>query len=279
MARINQQLLERLQTKLGVGQARIYAIIDRKVQTTHLPRDLAALAVASDNRINISRYATTAQLAELRQARVAGGAAPSPPETVHSSTPSAAPTRRRATTSAKKTKPTKPANTVFVVHGRNAKARTELFKFLRALGLQPIEWNKAIAMTGEPSPYVGTILDVAFREAAAIVVLFTPDDEARLRKPFRRPNEPVYEKNLTTQARPNVLFEAGMAFGRNPKSTVLVQMGEVGRPFSDVAGRHIVHLNNSTSRRKELSTKLKNAGCQVDEEGNDWLEDAGDLEL
>lgn len=90
-------------------------------------------------------------------------------------------------------------------------------------------------MTGEPSPYVGTILDTAFREAAAIVVLLTPDDEARLRKRYRKANEPKYETSLTGQARPNVLFEAGMAFGHNPGRTVLVQMGTDLRPFSDVA--------------------------------------------
>ncbi|MEI2722671.1 MAG: hypothetical protein V9H26_03745 [Verrucomicrobiota bacterium] len=44
--------------------------------------------------------------------------------------------------------------------------------------------EQAIKMTGQPSPYVGTILETAFREAAAIVVLFTPDDEARLRRNF-----------------------------------------------------------------------------------------------
>jgi predicted nucleotide-binding protein len=130
-------------------------------------------------------------------------------------------------------------------------------------------------MTGQASPYVGTILDTAFREAAAVVVLLTPDDDVKLRKRYHKAREPENEKKLTGQARPNVLFEAGMAFGRNPDSTVLVQLGEV-KSFSDVGGRHVVHLSNDPSSRQELATKLANAGCNVDTGGSDWLT-AGNL--
>lgn len=120
-------------------------------------------------------------------------------------------------------------------------------------------------------------MDTAFREAAAVVVLLTPEDEARLKEKYRKQRDPVYERRLTGQARPNVLFEAGMAFGRNPQNTVLVQLGEV-RPFSDVAGRHIVHLSNNPTSRQELATKLANAGCNVDTSGTDWLS-AGDFKI
>ena len=68
-----------------------------------------------------------------------------------------------------------------------------------------------------------------------------------------------------------------MAFGRSPEQTVLVQVGEV-RPFSDVAGRHIVRLSNSTGSRQELITKLKNAGCVVSVFGTDWHTE-GDFSL
>jgi predicted nucleotide-binding protein len=113
-------------------------------------------------------------------------------------------------------------------------------------------------------------LEAAFREAAAVVVLLTPDDEARLRSTFRKSGDPQFERELTGQARPNVLFEAGMAFGKDPNSTVLVQIGDV-RPFSDVAGRHVVHLTNHATSRQEFVTKLANAGCNVDTSGADWL--------
>lgn len=162
-------------------------------------------------------------------------------------------------------------NSVFVVHGRNKPARDALFGFLRALGLQPLEWTQAIKNTGIASPDIGTILERAFTDAAAVVVLLTPDDEARLRREYLKHNDPGYERNLTGQARPNVLFEAGMAFGRNPNSTVLVQLGEL-RPFSDVAGKHISRLGNDATSRTEVANKLANAGCNVITSGSDWLD-------
>ena len=40
------ELLTRLQQKLDVGSGRVYALIDEKVRQTHLPRHLAAIALA-----------------------------------------------------------------------------------------------------------------------------------------------------------------------------------------------------------------------------------------
>ena len=74
---------------------------------------------------------------------------------------------------------------------------------------------------------------------------------------------------MTPQPRPNVLFEAGMAFGRQPDRTILVELGKL-RPFSDVAGRNRVKLNDTSEKRHELAQKLENAGCKVDLSGTDW---------
>ena len=278
MPRIDQSLLERISKKLVIGKPRVYQLIDDKVRETHLPRHLAAVALASERGINISKYASADDLAVIRS--IAKAYSPSP---VHISTSVSVPSSsERKTFQKKKPRSTSPqpkerGNTVFVVHGRNEKVRKALFSLLRAFKLQPMEWNEALKKTGQGSPYVGTILESAFSKASAIVVLLTPDDEARLKKPFLTKKDPMQERKLTGQARPNVLFEAGMAFGRNPNSTILVQIGDV-RPFSDVAGRHIVHLSNVASSRNELATKLMNAGCRVDTSGNDWM-DVGDFGL
>ena len=85
-----------------------------------------------------------------------------------------------------------------------------------------------------------------------------------------------YEKKLTPQARPNVIFEAGMAMGRFPKRTILIKLGEL-RPFSDIEGRHTVLLDNSVEKRKNLAQRLENAGCQISLSGTEW-HTAGDFE-
>ena len=164
---------------------------------------------------------------------------------------------------------------VFVVHGRNVAARDGVFEFLRALGLKPLEWSQAVVLTGAGSPYIGEVLDSAFEAAQAVVVLLTPDEITYLRHEFTTGDaDPDYEP--APQARPNVLFEAGMAFGRHPERTILVEFGAV-RPFSDVVGRHVVRLDGSAARRKEIAQRLETAGCSVDTTGEDWLT-AGDLD-
>ena len=173
-------------------------------------------------------------------------------------------------------RPSVEAREVFVVHGRNGLARDALFQFLRAIDLHPLEWTEAVRSTGKPSPYIGEILDAAFSRAHAVVVLFTPDDEARLRQEFRVHGDPPHETNLAGQARPNVLFEAGMAMSRTEERTILVEIG-VLRPFSDVAGRHVIRFDGSTPRRQELAQRLEMAGCPVNWSGTDW-HSAGDFD-
>lgn len=162
---------------------------------------------------------------------------------------------------------------VFVIHGRNEPARKALFEFLRSVGLSPIEWSQAIRMTGKGSPYIGEVLDVAFSAAQAVVVLETPDDVAYLHPSLTYPGDPDCDPQ--GQPRPNVLFEAGMAMGRDPDRTVLVEFGRV-RVFSDIHGRHVVRLDNSVGKRQDLAERLQTAGCDVRLTGRDW-HTSGDL--
>ena len=173
-------------------------------------------------------------------------------------------------------RPARDAREVFVVHGRNDTAREATFAFLRSIDLIPLEWNVAREDTGKPSPYIGEILQAAFSRAHAVVVLLTPDDEARLKPQFRADADPPYENQLTGQARPNVLFEAGMAMGGQPDRVVLVELGNL-RPFTDIAGLHIVRMDNSSQRRQELAQKLRTAGCPINLNGEYW-HTAGDFE-
>jgi len=168
---------------------------------------------------------------------------------------------------------------IFVVHGRDMRLRNSLFTFLRALGLEPLDWTALVEATGNPSPHIDEILRVGFKIAHSAVVLLSPDDEARLREEFLTPDDPEYESKLSPQPRPNVLFEAGMALASFPQRTVLIQAGW-SRPFSDIAGMHMVKIDNSVERRREFARRLQMAGCEVrDINMNiDW-QTAGDFSL
>ena len=158
---------------------------------------------------------------------------------------------------------------IFVVHGRNFKARDAMFSFLRSIDLHPIEFNEVIKLTGKTTPYIGEVLDVAFLKAQAILVLMTPDDEGQLKEELRKPDDPKHETELTGQARLNVIFESGMAMGYKSDRTVIVELGKL-RPFSDIGGRHTLKLDNSSTKRQELAQRLESAGCKISLTGTAW---------
>jgi predicted nucleotide-binding protein len=162
---------------------------------------------------------------------------------------------------------------VFVVHGRNKKLLDSMFSLIEAIGLEPLDWDKVTAMTGKSAPSIQEIISTGFKEAQAIIVLLSGDDIAKLRKEFIQERDELYEKEYTPQARPNVLFEAGMAMAANQERTVLVQVGNI-RKFSDIQGLHITHLDDSPQKKQSLITKLKNAKCDIRDLSSDnrWME-------
>ncbi len=271
MANINPRLLAAIKDKTGLSAAQTYARIKQTASNEYLPRHLAAIKVGAEVGVTINKYAKQDELAQLRQA----GSPVAPPATAAATVPVKGKSLAKAKFKIARRVGRAATNSVFVVHGRDHVVRNATFDFLRAVGIKPIEWNSALAMSKKAAPYIGEVLDAAFAQARAIVVLITPDDLAQLRPDLLLPSDKPYERTLTGQARPNVLFEAGMAFATHADRTVIVQLGNV-REFSDVAGRHVVHMSNDYIKRQELTTKLRNAGCDVDMTGSDWVT-AGDF--
>ncbi len=97
-----------------------------------------------------------------------------------------------------------------------------MFGFLRALGLNPPEWSKAVLMAKGANPYVDDVLDDAMGRVQAVIVLLSPDEEAKLKGEFYARTEKRTEGRLGGQPRPNVIFEAGQAMDRHPEKTLLV---------------------------------------------------------
>jgi predicted nucleotide-binding protein len=158
---------------------------------------------------------------------------------------------------------------VFVIHGRDEQARRALWGFLQAIDLHPLDWEEIVARTGEPTPFVRTVLDQAFAENQAAVVLITPDDHLAphpgLRDPGRDAHEPV------GQAAPNVLLQAGMALALQRDRTVVIEIGK-SRPVSDLAGLDVIRFNGNADSLHRIAQRLRNAGCAVNTDGSDWLE-------
>lgn len=256
-------LRDSIRKKLGnVTPRRVNQLIAQIASNQLVARRAAAMLLARKLGINFSRFATPEDRAEMRGHAVSQAQIDDAP-------PGAPVIQSLPRESAKPAvKPTK-NNTLFVVHGRDTRLNEDMFGLLRALGLNPIEWSKAVAKTRGNNPDVDKIIAGQMKSVQGIVVMISPDEQAKLKARFADPAMPS-EKTLQDQARPNVLFEAGWAFGAYPDKTLLVRIGQT-RPISDLGGKHIMKLSNSGASRKEFAQRLKKMKFKVDTEGTSWL--------
>jgi predicted nucleotide-binding protein len=155
---------------------------------------------------------------------------------------------------------------VFLVVGRWVAAREAMTAFLRSLDLDVVLWDDAVAATGHGSSYPAEILDAGFARCDVVVVFMTPDDLSTLHPALRL--GPA-ERSLSGQARPNVIFEAGMAWQRSRQRTLIVTYGGLAT-FSDLNGVDRVRLDGSAESRHAVVARLKAMGVPVKDTGG-WL--------
>lgn len=263
MARVDDRLLAALEKKLGLSRSQVNRRIAEVSAANHLPRNLAAISLAADNRLPIGRFATPEELAELR-----GSAPRQVPAIAPAVISKPPPGKKLVKTKVKATKD----NSMFVVHGRDAKLNQDMYAFLASIGIVPMEWDQAIkAAKGGANPIVGDVISQAMERVQGVMVLFSPDEEAKVRSKFASATDKKRGQHLKGfQPRPNVIFEAGLALGAHSDKTILVQVGTV-RDISDIAGKHMVHLSNSFADRKRLADRLSSKlKFKVDLDGVTW---------
>ena len=162
--------------------------------------------------------------------------------------------------------PTGNNHLVFVVHGRDTRPVTVLDTFLTFCGLQMMSWADARRATGKTQPTTYEIVLAGITRAAAIIVIFSPDDLGRVKDDFAAgPADP--DKKPQGQARQNVILEAGMAFGIAPERTIFVQSDRT-RPLSDIDGFNWVNLDGSHDSREDLIGRLRDAKAPVRHKSN-----------
>jgi len=159
---------------------------------------------------------------------------------------------------------------VFVVHGRDHAFASAMSDFLRSLDLVPMEWSEAAALTGKGAPYLNEVLRAALRVAQSVVILLTPDNEARLRPALLAKDESDDEKEFRFHPRQNVVYEAGLAFGMAPDRTIIVKAGPV-LIASDMQGLNYVAFDGDAGSRNRLAERLRVCGCKVQRSGEGWL--------
>lgn len=160
---------------------------------------------------------------------------------------------------------------VFVVHGRDGELATSFFDLLYAVGLEPLEWERLVRPMGTTTPYLGDVVRTAPRLAQATLVLLSPDDIVELHPDLVQDNDHAHERVRSGQARPNVLFELGLAFMAYPERTIIVEVGLM-RPIADLAGLNVIRFDGSAIAVKKILDRLDLAGCPVQTSGASWLD-------
>jgi predicted nucleotide-binding protein len=163
------------------------------------------------------------------------------------------------------------ARRVFVVYGRDGALSKSFFDLLYAVGLQPLEWERLVAPMGTAAPFLGEVVRKAPDLAQANLVLLSPDDVVELHSDLFQENDHGYERGRAGQARPNVLFELGLAYMANPERTVIVEVGHL-RPVADLAGLNVIRFDGSAMAIKKVIDRLTRAGCPADTSGDNWLD-------
>ncbi len=160
----------------------------------------------------------------------------------------------------------------FIVHGRDLGARAELDRCLTSLGLAVIPFEH-IADRLAAMPVISDVLRQALADADVILVLFTPDEQAALFDPETGRFDGRDPGAARWQARANVIFEAGWAFGLRPDRTIFVSVGEVTAMFADVAGHHVIRLDAGGGKaqlRRRLAPLLPD---RFSEKSDAWSSD------
>lgn len=143
------------------------------------------------------------------------------------------------------------SNRVFVVHGHDSLAKTEVARALEKLGLE------AIILHEQPNEGK-TVIEKFERDASQVsfaVVLLTPDD-------IGYPNNKPGTKK--SRARQNVILELGYFCGILGRSNVCVLFkGDIEIP-SDYLGVVYVDMDDGGAWRFNLAKELKQSGMSVD---------------
>jgi DNA-binding NarL/FixJ family response regulator len=140
--------------------------------------------------------------------------------------------------------------TVFLVHGHDNAAKTEVARFIEKLGLDLLILEEQVK---EGRTVIEQIVEHA--NVSYAIVLLTADDEAR----------PVGQNSeLKPRARQNAVFELGYFIAKLGRERVCVLYREGVELPSDYSGVLYVKLASGGGWKLDVAKELKSAGLPVD---------------
>jgi predicted nucleotide-binding protein len=143
-----------------------------------------------------------------------------------------------------------PKAAVFIVHGRDTHPVEELQAFLRSLHLAVLTVGQLNSEPVGPLSIHKIFID-GISKADVTIVLLTPDEAVALYDPV---TGDLDSRQTGWRARPKVIFELGVAFGRAENKVILATLGQV-REMSDIGGIYGLPLRAKDAKLR-LAGKL-----------------------
>ena len=141
----------------------------------------------------------------------------------------------------------KKKDTVFIVHGHDEKMKYELQAYLLKLGLKATILHEQI----NRSDTIIEKLEKYGKEAAAAIVLFTPDDFGQAKS----------DEERRARARQNVVFEAGYFMGLLGRENVILVVSDSSIELpGDLKG--VVYEGNGIN--VNIARELRSMGLDID---------------
>ena len=148
------------------------------------------------------------------------------------------------------------SNRIFIVHGHDAYLATDVERFVREIGLEPVILHRQVDEGATIIEKFEKNSDVGF-----VFVLLTPDEMAYT---IDQDGLTDSERNKEVRARPNVIFEFGYFVGRLGRSRVCcLHKGEVTVP-SDLDGLVYKKVEDSIETQAySIIRELRAAGYDI----------------
>jgi len=139
---------------------------------------------------------------------------------------------------------------VFIVHGHDDLAKTEVARFIEKLGFRPIILHEQVNSGMTIIEKIETYTDVGFG-----IVLYTPCDEGAKRG---------QEGELKPRARQNVILEHGYLMGKLKRNRVCALVkGDIELP-TDISGIVYTEMDARKAWQIEVAKEMRGAGYPID---------------
>lgn len=139
---------------------------------------------------------------------------------------------------------------IFIVHGHDESAKSEVARFIETLGLKPIILHEQASSGNTIIEKIEKYSNVGFG-----IVLYTPCDIGANKRE---------ETNLKSRARQNVVFEHGYLIGKIGRNNVCALVkGDLEKP-NDISGVIYVNMDDNGGWKLPISKELKNVGYKID---------------